>query len=242
MKQFALLAVALFGAIQLGSAAPICVNGSLSSYIALGSSGCMIGTNLFSQFTETSLLTGAMNIPPASLTVTPLGATTNPGLTFSGSVTATSGQTLDALINYVISGNSYTSDTITLANTSASGNGAVTDIQNFCRNGNFTSPTFVSGCPGGEGPGSPLLVYANGSSQATIIASSLGITHNLTIDSGGSGTASGATVTDRFVAVSAAAVPEPSSSVFVCTGLGIAFALSHRLRASEILRKKETNE
>jgi len=224
------MSIALFGAIQVVEAAPVCVSGTLSSYIALGSGGCMIGTNVFSHFSETSFLTGATNISPLSLTVTPLGGTTDPALMFSGNLTASNGQLLDALINYVISGNSFTSDTITLANTSSTGNGAVTDIQNFCRNGNFLAPTFVMGCPGGEGPGSPLLVLGNGSDQSNLTATMLGITHNLTLDSGGTGTASGANVTDRFVAT--ASTPEPSTEVFLLSGLIAVVVLRRKLQTT----------
>ena len=230
MRQFGLLVLALLGVTQLGSADPIaCVSGTLASYIALGSGGCTIGTNLLSDFTETSFLTGATNISPSDLTVTPIGGTTNPGITIDGSsIMANTGQTFDALINYVVSGNSYTSDTITLAGTNATGNGAVTDIQNFCQNGNFSAPTFVKGCPGGEGPGSPQVLLGDGSSMASVAASSLGITDNVTIDSGGAGTASGGTITDQFAAVATSAVPEPST--FVLSALGLALAVGRKLR------------
>lgn len=227
MKQIGLLAVALFGAVQLGSAAPACVTGSLASYIALGSGGCMIGSNLLSQFTDSSFLAGATAIAPGALTVTPIGGTTNPGIVVSASVTANAGQTFDALINYLIAGNTFTSDTITLSNAGATGNGAVTDIQNFCQGGNFSGPTFVTGCPGGQGPGSPLVVLGNGSAQANLSTFSLGVTHNLTIDSGGAGTASGATVTDQFAAI--AGTPEPGT--YVLTALGLALAVGRKIRA-----------
>ena len=102
------------------------------------------------------------------------------------------------LINYTITGSNYTSDAVTLSNTTSSGNGAVTDIQNFCRNGDFQPPTFVSSCPGGEGPGSPLVLIGNATANATLTATSLGITHNLVIDGGSTGTASGVVIVDEF--------------------------------------------
>ncbi len=228
MKQIGFLAVALFGVVQLASAAPACVSGSLASYIALGSGGCMIGTNILSQFTESSFLAGATAIAPGSLTVTPIGGTTNPGITVTGTITANTGQTFDALLNYTIAGNTFTSDTLTLANTSATGNGAVTDIQNFCQNGNFTPPAFVGGCPAGMGPGSPLVVLGNGSAQANLSAFSVGVTHNFTVDSGGTGTASGISVTDQYAAI--AGTPEPAT--YVLTALGLALAVGRKLRTN----------
>lgn len=228
MKQSPILIGALFCVAQVGFAGTICATGTLASYIALGSSGCTIGTNTFSQFTETSFLNGATNISPSLITVTPVGGTLNPGLNFTGNLTATNSQVFDGLINYFLTGNTFTTDTITLSNATMAGNGAVTDIQNFCGNSNFTAPTFVSGCPGGQSPGSPLLVFGNGSASAAMLANSLGITHNITIDGGGTGTASGLNVTDSFSATAPGTVPEPSSLILLSSGVALALASKRR--------------
>jgi len=197
VKQFGLLCLASLGVAQLVSAAP-CVPGTLASYIALGAGGCTIGGNVLANFAQGSALNGALNIPLAGLNVFPAGGAFDPGIVVTGNITAGSGQVFSALINYTITGSTYTSDTITLSNTTASGNGAVTDIQNFCLNGDFTAPSFASGCPIGEGSGSPLIVIGNGSATASVNATSLGITHNLEIDSGNTGSASGAVIVDQF--------------------------------------------
>ena len=197
MKQICLIFVAWLGAVQLVSAAP-CVAGTLASYSALGAGGCTIGSNVLANFSQGSPLNGTVNIPPGSLKIVPAGGSASPGIIVSGNITAASGQVFSTLINYTITGSNYTSDTITLSNASSTGNGAVTDIQNFCRNGNFQPPTFAAQCPGGEGPGSPLVVLGNGNATATLTATSLGITHNLVIDSGITGTASGAVIIDQF--------------------------------------------
>ena len=197
MKQIGLLFLAWLGAAQLVSAAP-CVPGTLASYIALGAGGCTIGTNVLANFTQGSALNGAVNIPLAGLNVFPAGGASNPGIIVTGNITAGSGQVFSALINYTITGSTYTSDTVTLSNTTATGNGAVTDIQNFCLNGDFQAPYVRLWVPGGEGPGSPLVVLGNGSATASLNATSLGITHNLEIDSGITGTASGAVIIDQF--------------------------------------------
>jgi uncharacterized protein (TIGR03437 family) len=197
MKQVGLLFLAWLGAAHLVSAAP-CVPGTLSSYIALGAGGCTIGNNVLANFAQATALNGTIDIPPSGLNVFPSGGSSNPGIVVTGNITTASGQVFSALINYTITGSTYTSDTITLSNTTATGNGAASDIQDFCPNGNFQAPTYVAQCPGGEGAGSPLVVVGNGSATASLSATSLGITHNLVIDSGTTGTASGAVIVDSF--------------------------------------------
>ena len=189
-----------------------CAPGTLASYMALGAAGCTIGGNVLANFTQGSPLNGTVNIPPSGLNIFPAGGGSNPGIIITGSVTAGSGQTFSALIHYTISGGNYTSDTVTLSNTTATGNGAVTEIQNFCRNGDFQAPTFAAQCPGAEGPGSPLVVIGNGNANASLTATSLGITHNLVIDSGITGTASGAVIVDQFGTTGSAA-QSPVTSV-----------------------------
>lgn len=195
--QFGWLIFASLAVVQMAPAAQ-CAAGTLASYAALGAGGCSIGNSVLANFSLGNPLNGAVNIPPSALKIVPAGGASNPGLIITANITATSGQTFSTLVNYTITGGSYTSDTITLSNASATGNGAVTDIQDFCRNGNFQPPTFVSQCPGGEGPGSPLVVVGNGSATASFAATSLGITHNLVIDGGVTGTASGAVIIDQF--------------------------------------------
>ncbi len=197
MKQIVFLLFACLGAVPLASAAS-CVPGTLATYAALGAGGCTIGPNVLANFTQGGALSGTTNIPASSLNVVPSGGATNPGIIVTGNIAAASGQTFSALINYTITGSNYTSDAATLSNTTSTGNGAVSDIQNFCRNGNFAAPTYVSSCPGGEGPGSPLVLIGNATANASFTATSLGITHNLVIDGGNSGTASGVVIVDEF--------------------------------------------
>ena len=44
MKKLVILAAAILGFVPIGSAAPVCVNGTLAGYISLGPGGCAIGT------------------------------------------------------------------------------------------------------------------------------------------------------------------------------------------------------
>jgi uncharacterized protein (TIGR03437 family) len=166
--------------------------------MALGKAGCTIGGNVLANFAQGSALIGTANIPASGLNIFPAGGSSNPGIIVTGNITAGSGQAFSTLINYTITGSTYTSDTIALSNTTATGTGAVTDIQNFCINGDFQAPTFVTQCAAGQATGSPLLVLGNGEATAIVNATSLGITHNLIIDSGITGTASGAVIVDQF--------------------------------------------
>jgi hypothetical protein len=131
---------------------------------------------------------------------------------------ASNGMLLEALFNYSISGNLYTSDSINLAGSSSSGTGAVTDIQNYCIGGSFDS-TGVNNCSAGDM--SSLLLLGNGSDSASFAPTPfLSVTDDFTLDNGGSGagnTASGGTITDSFVAV--APVPEPGTYLLVAGGL-----------------------
>lgn len=208
----------------LASAAPICVMGTLASYEALGGGGCTIGTNIISGFNTPSGITGATAIAPGTIEITPSGGTSSPTLTFSTSATASNGAIFEALINYSIAGDEYTSDTMMLSGSSSSGNGDATDIQNYCLGGKFDS-TGVSNCSSFNT--GDLLVLGNGSDAATFAATaSLSVTHDLTFDSGGVGvgnTASGGTVMDTYTATPATTgttgTPEPAAYLLLAAGL-----------------------
>ena len=151
-----LLAIAGTALLRVASANSLCSTESLASYIALGSAGCTIGSDTFASFTIISPGTaGATAIDPSAVTVTPSGGTTNPTLTFQTSLTAKTPQLLEALFNYTVAGASFTSDTLTLSNSSETADGAVTDIQNYCFGGNF-GPDGVDGCPGADTNGALL--------------------------------------------------------------------------------------
>ena len=218
MKQIGLLFIAWLSAAHLVSAAP-CAPGTLASYAALGAGGCTIGGNVLANFSQGQPLNGTANIPATSVNIFPAGGGSNPGVVVTVNLTAGSGQVFSTLFNYTLAGSIYTSDTVTLSNTAASANGAVSDIQNFCRNGNFQAPTFAASCPAGEGPGSPLVLVGNGSASVSLTATSLGITHNLVIDSGMTGTASGAVIVDQFS--TSGAVQNPVTSVSAGTWLPV---------------------
>jgi hypothetical protein len=213
----------LSGFASLARGEPICVSGTLASYVALGSSGCSIGLNLLSGFETLPGINRSIGISPTDINITPLSNAGNIGLMFSLSSNASSGAILEAVIDYRISGSSYTAASISASGTSTAGNGAVTDIQDLCFEGSF-GPDGVTGCSTGKV--GTLLLLGNGSvSTAFAAAHSISITDDITFDSGGSGSANGAAggvFTDRFT-TSASDVPEPRTmSLFIAGALWIA--------------------
>jgi hypothetical protein len=221
MKNIAISFAAIIGIVgiaPLASGNSVCATGTLATYEALGPGGCTIGTNTVFDFNTPSGITGATPIAPGSIEIIPSGDTASPTLTFITSSTASDGTLLESLIDYSISGNQYTSDSIALTGSFSSGNGAVTDIQNYCVGGSFDS-TGVSNCSSGNT--NALLLLGDGSDSASFAQTPiLNVTDDFTLDSGGFGTgnsAGGGTITDSFGAV--AAVPEPDTYFLLAAAL-----------------------
>ena len=204
-----LLAAFLF-VILLASktSAATCTNGSLATYVGLGSAGCTIGSNTLSNFTIEPGSNGATAISPGLINIMPLGGSADPGITIMVEKSA-AGNIFEAIFNYTISGNGYKSETYTLAGSSETGGGGVTGVQNNCAGGVFSSGG-VSGCSGVSGSLLTLDGIQNQDSGSFDTPFFLSVTDDFTIDGTG-GTAAAGTLTDRFSAV---AVPEPASIVF----------------------------
>ncbi|MBV8552625.1 MAG: hypothetical protein JOY54_15110 [Acidobacteriaceae bacterium] len=223
MKQF-LCSALLILAIGWRCSAGSCETLTLAGYISLGTGGCTIGTNTLFGFQVLSGASGAVPISPAAITIVPSGGTLDPALSAITTLTASAGTLREALFTYKISGNPYIRDSIALTNSSASGDGAVTDVQNFCAGGTFGSDG-ITGCSGKAGSLLALSGVQNRDSAKLGPASLLNVTDDFTLDGGLSGAASGGKITDQF-----AAAPEPSG--LLLTGMALFFALSLKLRSS----------
>ena len=228
MKQSLSLALLVF-AVASGSSAAPCGTGSLASYIALGSSGCTIGADTFFDFRTLSGIAGATPISAGAVTLDPLGGTFDPGISATVNITANAGNLFETLFTFKISGSLYTGDSIALTNSSASSDGAVTGIQNFCAGGTF-GPSGVTGCTGVAGSLLTLAGVQNQDSTSFRPVTLLSVTDDFTFDGGLAGSASGGTMTNRFTAV-----PEPAA--FFVTAMGLAFAAAYVSR----LEKKGGN-
>ena len=104
MKQLVLLMAVMASLCALATAAPLCVaGGTMTSYMALGSSGCEIGDKLFFNFNYAGTAGGAgVAVPSSAVTVTPVNTDPyNPGLSFASSGWSLSG-TRFALVDSTI--------------------------------------------------------------------------------------------------------------------------------------------
>lgn len=230
MKGFLTIVSVVMAAAALGSATP-CVNGSLASYIALGSGGCTIGSNTLFGFQTVDGIAGATVIGTMNLAIAPSGGTASFGFTATTSQTAGAGSLIESIFTYQISGNSYIGSSIALSGSSESADGAVTDIQNYCAGGGF-GPNGVTGCTGVPGT----LVTLDGVQQTDLASFSgvslLSVTDDFTLDGGLAGSAAGGSFTNQFTAQAAvSAVPEPF--VFALTGLGLAVGMLLRRKTHE---------
>lgn len=214
--------------ISTGSAAPMCISGSLASYGLLGSAGCTIGVDTVASFAVVSGMAGATPIDPTTVSITPGGGTTNPSLTFETNLTANFPTQLEAIFTYTLSGPGveFTMDVLTLSNSSETVDGLVTDVQNYCFGGSF-GPDGVSGCTGSTT--GTLLGWdgVQNTDQTTIPGSAfLNITDDFVLDGGMAGSATGGTFEDQFTGTTAA--PEPG--VFLLTACGLAVVGLRKLR------------
>ncbi len=232
MKRLVSLAAVVVCAGAICSAEPACVSGTLSSYLALGSSGCLIGSNTLFDFVTVGGTTGATAILPSGISLSPFGGTLDPGLNTTINVTANAGSILEALFTYKISGNSYVGSSITLASSSESGDGAVTGVENFCAGGVF-GPDGVTGCSGLPGTLVTLDSVQNQDAAAFGPASLLSVTNDFIVDSGLAGSASAGTLTDRFTAV-----PEPVNLLLAALGLAVAIGLRFIPKSGMFVRRE----
>ncbi len=223
MKRLLITISVVMAATGLSSAAP-CSNGSLASYIALGAGGCTIGSNSLFGFQTVSGTAGATAITTSALAITPFGGSTSFGFTAGTTQTAEANVLLESIFTYQVSGTSYTASSITLAGSSETMDGAVTDIQNYCAGGGF-GPNGVTGCAALTGA----LVTLDGIQQADSASFGavglLSITDDFTLDGGLGGSASGGNFTDQLTAESVSAVPEPFGFSLMSLGLGLVVAL-----------------
>ncbi len=195
MKQLIIIA-GLIAIAQSGSAAP-CGQGTLASYILLGPGGCSVQGTTFSSFQALSPITGATLSAPENVTITPIDAPGNPGLSIQMNAFALANSIREARFRYQVAAAAITQSSITLSNTASSGDGAIYLIQDYCVNGTF-GPDGVSGCTGM--PGRQLSLNSGPSQAAFGSASLLSVTNDFTLDGGQNGSASGGTISNQFVA------------------------------------------
>jgi hypothetical protein len=117
MKQILLVTIALLCVVSTTFAAPApCVSGTLDTYIALGTTGCTVGSILFSGFHYGNKASGGAPLITANeIQVTPTFQVPEAGiLNFSAKWQVSSGQSQDSYIRYSVSSTSVTSSSASL--------------------------------------------------------------------------------------------------------------------------------
>ncbi len=105
VKRVVLLAALLFALAPLKAyaSASACVPGTLQDYLNLGLTGCIIDDKLFSDFSYVGSAVGTVPMPASGIAVVPITTAGNPGLKFSAAWSAGSGQSMDSLIDFLVS-------------------------------------------------------------------------------------------------------------------------------------------
>jgi hypothetical protein len=174
-----------------------------------------LGTVQFSGFTILPGQTIGTAIDPAQVQVAPGGTALNPMLSFTLNTTAMDDDVFESFFRFSASG-LLIGASIGLAPPTVTGNAAVTALLDVCPNGSF-----AGGAPAGC-PTSPANLVVFAVSQSSLlsdsasfpVARSVDVFVDLTIDGGGSGSA-----TLESATVGLSSVPEPSAGLLVVLGL-----------------------
>ncbi len=204
--------------------AATCGIGNLQTLIGLGAGGCQVGAVTFSNFQIVPGQTDATVISPTQVQFTPGGSAFNPLFMIAfTNPTATSGQFLESIFRFSISGASLTGASIALAG-SATGDGLVTGVLNVCPGGRFTSNA-IDGCPASVAAIAFISAADQQLTESTgrLIASFFDVFVDLTLDARPNGTA-----TLRSATVGVTAIPEPSAALMLAAGLAALAGLKVR--------------
>jgi hypothetical protein len=129
-----------------------CVPGTLQDYINLGSIGCEIDGARVSDFEDFGSPNGGIPFDPTTIQVTPVDQLTAASLVFTLNAAAANGDLLDSLYHFTVTalaGRAISGADSSLAGAAATGDGAVTLIQQMCLDAMFLPP-FALFCGGVE--------------------------------------------------------------------------------------------
>ncbi len=217
----ACLAVLLYVLFPTSAFAASCLPGSLASYIALGDTGCSVGSARFFNFTDQPVQPGATPIADSGTLVNPVDVAYFPGLRFDVDSDAAAGVFLQRIIGFSVTGASFTGNQVALHGSAVTPDGAVTAIEEKCIGQAFTAGGFCAGT-------SALLVAFDVGVDASLLeslaftpATLLGVVVNIGVDGGTGGSAALGSATTQFTAV-----PEPATLALL--GMGVVAGLSRR--------------
>jgi hypothetical protein len=192
-------------------AAPVtnCTDGTLASYIALGSDGCQLGAYRVFDFHEISPSVGADQIASSAVNIMSATGANFGSLTFSASVQSIT-TALESPFLYSVAGPIFLGG-LTLDRATASGDGVALVTQEFCIGGSFSGGI----CMGTNIPQTVFQVDGDQelSAQALLSTQLANIRQSIVVDAGGAGSATFGQATVTF------ATPEPGAALLAASAL-----------------------
>jgi hypothetical protein len=172
----------------------------------------------FTHFTTTMMLPSAVEIPATDVTVTPVAGLT--ALDFGLSRSAGAGDLFDILIRYRLTGLGVIENQLSMTGSAASGDANVTGVEDKCVGGLFAGADPASPC---AGTALTLIVVQDAlgvvspDGKAFAVHSFFDVFTEITVDGGlgGSSSLNGA-IRTQF-----RAIPEPSTVLFLGSGLAL---------------------
>ena len=228
MKRFVVMAGVLLGISFSGSAAPLCVTGSLTSFIALGSGGCEVGDLQFFGFASLTAPPGSTALAPGAITVSP-NTSGGPGLLFTLSgANSSSVAILDARLGFDVTPvagarNRISDSTLTQNGGTATGSGGVTGVETICVGSAITATGACPGTLASRNLGTFAIAGLTGTTDNLVFGPTglAGIVGDFSAGGGPNGTAA---VTSFGINISESAVPEPATVLLTgCALLGLGF-------------------
>lgn len=201
---------------------PTCATGTLDSYLSLASSGCSVGSLVFSNFTFGASAAGTGAILPAAsgITVTPESSANNYGFVFDAALSPNAGQSQDVTIDYVVrvmSGAASITDSALSAEVNGSASATVTE----CLGG------LLPACAGGTS--TPLTVNASQLTASNTFAGVSTVGVGTDVSANANATISGENVEFSTDGPGGSTTPEPASLLLFGSGIvGIAFLIRRR--------------